>query len=332
MNKSLYLIFLLVSFQLLAQPKFSDISSKPGAFSRMGFGPRGIAMGNAMVAVTDGELVSYYNPAVTVFQKGNSINAAFSFLSLDRKLNYINYTRRFIFGARREQDDSEDFTNMTGITLGIINSGVSGIEERDNQGIKQGEISTSENLFFVGLSRRFSKTFILGLNVRFYYYSLYENISSTGLGFDLGIIYVISDNINLGASISDLNSSYKWDTNELYGQQGRTTTDKFPLSKKVGLSYCFDEPEILAAIEFESFNNTSNFIKFGVEYKIFNNLFLRGGLDKLNISNSDFLPKPSLGFSYSQKLDEWKIGIDYAFVFEPYTIGDQHIIGVNIKL
>ncbi|MBN1639064.1 MAG: hypothetical protein JW866_08855 [Ignavibacteriales bacterium] len=332
MKKSFFLIILLISSQIFAQPKFSDISGKTGSFSRMGFGARGIAMGNAMVAVTEGELVSYYNPAVTAFQEGNSINAAYSFLALDRKLNYINYTRRFIFGARREQEDSEDYSNMTGLTIGIINSGVSGIEERDNQGIKKGEISTSENLFFVGLSRRFSKTFILGLNVRFYYYSLYENISSTGLGFDVGIIYMISDNMNLGASVSDLNSAYKWDTNDLYGQQGRSTTDKFPMSKKIGFSYHFDEPEIITAIEFESFNNTTNFIKFGVEYKIFNNLFLRGGLDRLNISNSNFLPKPSLGFSYSKELDSWNIGIDYAFVFEPYTIGDQHIIGVNIKL
>lgn len=298
----------------------------------MGFGARGMSMGNAMVAITYGDLVSYYNPAISAFQTGNSISTAYSFLSLDRNLNFLNYTRRFIFGARKDDNKSEDYSNMTGISIGIINAGVSDIEERDNQGIKTGDISTSENLFFVGISRRFSKALAIGFNVRFYYYHLYEEISSTGLGFDLGAIYIISENLNLGLAISDFNSEYKWDTNDLYGQEGRSTVDEFPLSKKIGISYRFTEPEIITAIEFESFNNTTNFIKLGVEYKIIDQLFLRGGLDKINISNSDFLPKPSLGFSYLQNLDGWGIGFDYTFIFEPYTIQDQHIIGVNIKL
>ena len=52
---------------LFAQPEFTEINSKVGAFSRMGFGARGIGMGNAMSSVTTGNVVSYYNPAVTPF-------------------------------------------------------------------------------------------------------------------------------------------------------------------------------------------------------------------------------------------------------------------------
>ena len=53
----------------MAQPKFTEINCKVGAFSRMGFGARGIGMGNAMSAVTTGNLVSYYNPAFHHFRK-----------------------------------------------------------------------------------------------------------------------------------------------------------------------------------------------------------------------------------------------------------------------
>ena len=35
-----------------------------GAPMRMGFGARGMAMGNAMTAVTSGDVQSYYNPAL----------------------------------------------------------------------------------------------------------------------------------------------------------------------------------------------------------------------------------------------------------------------------
>ena len=59
------------------QAKTSKISGMPGAFSRMGFGARGAGMGNSLSAVTDGNLVSYYNPAVIPFQEGNSFQSAY---------------------------------------------------------------------------------------------------------------------------------------------------------------------------------------------------------------------------------------------------------------
>ena len=81
MKKIVTIILILFSQFAVAQPQFSEIASKPGAFSRIGFGARGIGMGNAMSAVTSGNLVSYYNPALTVFQQGNSFQTSYSFLS-----------------------------------------------------------------------------------------------------------------------------------------------------------------------------------------------------------------------------------------------------------
>ena len=45
----------------------AQIEGAPGAFSRLGFGARGMGMGNAMTAVEDGDLSSFYNPASTPF-------------------------------------------------------------------------------------------------------------------------------------------------------------------------------------------------------------------------------------------------------------------------
>jgi len=80
-----------------SQPQFSSISSLPGSFSRLGFGARGLGMGNAMSAVIEGNLVSYYNPALAVFQESNSFQTSYSFLSLDRSLNFINFTKQINF-------------------------------------------------------------------------------------------------------------------------------------------------------------------------------------------------------------------------------------------
>jgi hypothetical protein len=311
--KKYFLILILLSFNalLLAQPQFSRISSMPGAFSRMGFGARGIGMGNAMSAVTEGNLVSYYNPAISVFQEGNSFQTSYTF------------TRRFDLGGKKNR--------AAGISAGIINSGVSKIDGRDNQGLQTGDLSTSENQFFVGLGKRFSEHLAIGIEAKFYYYKLYESITSSGVGVDIGALYKVDDQWNISLGISDLNSAYKWDTGPLYGTDGGgISTNKFPVLKKIGVSYSNKELGILGALEFENSNGETNILRAGAEYNIYEGLYLRAGIDQFNLSNSDFLPKPAAGFSYSRQIDGFTVGVDYAFMVEQYSPQDRHVVGINV--
>lgn len=318
-----------ISANLIAQPAFTELNSKVGAFSRMGFGARGIGMGNAMSSVTSGNLVSYYNPAVSPFQENNSFQTGYTFLSLDRSLNFLSFTRKFDFYSAKDSSADRKPTSTAGISAGIINSGVSAIDGRDNNGLPTEELSTSENQFFLSVSNRFSKKLSLGVAVKFYYYKLYEEITSSGVGLDIGALYKVNDNWNISLMLSDLNSKYEWDTSPVYEQEGLTSTDKFPLLKKIGVSYYNPETKFLASVEFENSNAHSNIIRAGAEYNIYENLFIRGGIDQLNLSNTDSGIKPALGFSYSKSFDGISIGVDYAFMIEQYSPSDRHIIGLN---
>ena len=323
MKKVVLFLFLVFTICVQAQPKFSEIASMPGAFSRMGFGARGIGMGNALTAVTEGNLVSYYNPAVSVFQEGNSFQTAYTFLSLDRSLNFLSFTRRFDLGGKKDR--------AAGISAGIINSGVGKIDGRDNQGLQTGELSTSENQFFVAFGKRFSDKLAVGIEAKFYYYKLYEDITSSGVGVDIGLLYKINDQWNVGAVVSDINSEYKWDTSNLYGTDGGTTSsNKFPVLKKIGVSYFNTDLGLLTSLEFENSNGKTNIIRAGAEYNLYENLFIRAGVDQFNLSNFDFLPKPAVGFSYARSFDGLKIGIDYAFMIEQYSPQDRHVVGINV--
>lgn len=327
------LIFLLIGFylELSAQPQFTSLASKPGSFSRMGFGPRGIGLGNGLSALTEGNLVAYYNPAISVFQKGNSFQTGYSFLSLDRKLNFLSFTRRFEFYSSKDTSNERKPSSVAGFSVGVINSGVSNIDGRDNNGLKTKDLSTSENLFFLGIANRFSEKFSLGLTVKFYYYKLYEKMTTTSVGIDIGALYRFNENLSFSFVMTDLNSKYKWDSGPIYGQNGLSTEDKFPLLKKLGFSYKISDYDLLIVGEFESSNAGTNIIKLGAEYNIYEELYLRGGIDQFNISNSDWPIKPSLGFSYFQDFSKYIIGFDYAFVFEPYSPSSRHIIGVNFN-
>jgi hypothetical protein len=321
--KKFFILLLFFTLQIFAQPKFSRISSMPGAFSRMGFGARGIGMGNAMSAVTEGNLVSYYNPALSVFQDGNLFQTSYSFLSLDRSLNFLSFTKKFEFSSKNKA--------TAGISAGIINSGVGNIDGRDNDGFATGNLSTSENQFFIGFANRFSEKLALGLSVKFYYYKLYKQISSSSVGLDIGALYRINDHWNLSLMISDINSKYNWDSTPLYGQSGSNTNDRFPIMKKIGLSYSSITIGLIAAVEFENSNAGTNILRGGIEYNILGGLFLRAGVDQFNLSNSDFPAKPSFGFSYFQKFNSIIIGVDYAFMFEQYSPQNRHIVGLSVN-
>ncbi|MHB1688784.1 MAG: PorV/PorQ family protein [Ignavibacteriaceae bacterium] len=286
MKKIFVIAILLSSSIVLAQPKVSIISSMPGAFSRLGFGARGMGMGNAMSAVIDGNLVSYYNPAVVISQKDNSFQASYSFLSLDRSLNFLNFTRRFNFGDDNYSGNAS-VPKEAGLSVGLINSGVSKIDGRDEDGNQSGNLSTSENQFFIAFSKSFSSKLALGLGVKFYYYHLYDKLSANGFGLDIGAIYTLTNNFSLSFVISDLNSAYKWDTSQLYGEQGTTTNDTFPVLEKIGVCYTNVEVGIIADVELENSNSQTDILRGGVEYNIYENLFFRVGVDQLNLRNSE---------------------------------------------
>lgn len=324
----IYLFF--VSIAVFGQSQFNEINSMPGSFSRMGFGARGMGMGNAMLAVTTGNLVAYYNPAMSVLQEGNSFQTSYSFLSLDRSLNFLSYTRKFDFYSKKNPDKTKP-SSTAGLSVGIINKGVSDIQLRDREGEITGDFSESENQFFVGIANRFSQKVAVGLLVKYYYNKLYEDVTSSALGIDIGITYFASDHFTIAAAVTDINAKYKWDTSNIYGQDGNSTTDKFPLLKKIGVSYRFDDPSVIAALELESSNGGTNYLRVGAEYNIFEGLFLRSGLDRFNLSNTDTPVKPAFGFSYLYNTGGFIAGIDYAFVIEPYSPADQHIVGINVN-
>jgi len=330
LKKLFAILFILLVEAAFAQPKFSEMAVGPGAFSRMGFGARGIGFGNALSSISEGELVSYYNPAVTPYQENNSFLAGYSFLSLDRSLNFLSYTRKFDFYSAKDTTENRKPRTTAGLSIGMINSGVSNIDGRDNNGISTGDLSTSENQFFMGLAARISEKISIGLNIKFYYYKLYEEINTNSLGFDIGALYRLNENFNISLVISDINSKYKWDTASIYEQNGITTEDKFPNLRKIGVSYRNKKIGILGAIEFENSSAQTNILRAGVEYNIYDQFFIRGGVDQFNLDNLDWPVVPSLGFSYFKAFTGFVVGVEYAYQYEQYT-GGRNIVGVNFN-
>ncbi len=294
----------------------AQIAGQPGAFSRLGFGARGMGMGNAMAAVRQGDVAGYYNPALLPWMETRHGTAAIGILSLDRRLNYL--------GA------SFPLPPAAGVSVGLINAGVSGIDGRDSDGEPTGELSTSENEAYLGFGIKFKPGFSLGVNLKLLYYKLYENISSTTFGFDIGGAYPVTQDVTVAVTVKDLNSKYSWDTSDLYGQNGQTNTDRFPLLYTGAVAYALPDSLGLVAAEFEASNASSMIMRVGAEVNLVPELTVRAGVDRIDLKDEGNGVKPTFGLTARKSLGSWTPAITYAYVIEPFAPAGMHVISLAI--
>jgi len=295
----------------------AQIGGIPGAFARMGFNARGISMGNASTALRYGDIQTYYNPALASFAKDHTVAASFGVLSLDRSLNFLSYTH--------------EAPPTAGFSLGIINAGVRRIDGRDNDGFHTESYSTSENQFYLSFANRFDERVSAGLTVKLYYYKLFEDVSSTTVGFDAGIVIMAADDISIGLAVQDIGSKYRWDTSPIYGVNGTTTTEKFPTLYRAGIAYDLPETYGVVSLDVEISSAKTTIVRLGAEMFVHEFVSLRGGIDRWNLNDNTAGLKPALGFGLTKPFDDWIPKLDYAFVFEPFAPGDMHLITFSVR-
>lgn len=298
---------------LTSLPVYSQLSGFAGVFSRMGFGSRGISMGNAMSSVTKGDVVGYYNPALSSFQNEHLINLGYTFLSFDRSLNYFSYTKNFKLPNQPE--------GGAGVTFSVINSGVSKIDGRDPDGFHTEDYSTSENQFTFAPAIQVSPKVSIGVAFKFYWSKLFEGVTTTSLGFDGGILFKATDRLNFAFTIKDINSKYEWRTNDLYGDLGNTTVDKFPRLHTLGVSYILPNNLGLIAADYEVSNKRSQILRIGYEITPMKDISFRAGLDRFDLISSDKFGNSNVmfGVGYQKEVKNFVIGLNYSFVMEAYS-------------
>jgi hypothetical protein len=293
----------------------AQVAGTAGAFTRMGFGARGMAMGNAMTAVSSGENSGFYNPAVVALLKESNASVSYGILSLDRSHNSLFY--------------SQPIDTNAGIAFGVLNAGTSKIDGRDIDGYHTEKYSVSENQFSLSFALRIRK-FSFGLTTKMYYYSLFEELASTTVGFDFGVAYPVTRQLTLAAVYKDFNTKYRWDTSPLYGQSGNSTIDKFPTRQSAGAAYRFIDVDALLTAEIERNSKGTTIIRAGAELTPIEALTLRAGIDGWETSDSE-KAHPSFGFTLRTSYMDWKPSVNYAYILEPYGLFTMHVISISIR-
>lgn len=125
----------------------------------------------------------------------------------------------------------------------------------------------NENLLGLGLSRSFGPNLKIGLKLDYIFFKYstdYDKIQAAT--FELGLQYNINKSLCLGAYIfNPINVKLKTLNNE-----------KIPIIMRIGLSYFIKEDFLITAEVEENFENDFSY-RFGLEYEIYENFFVRSG-------------------------------------------------------
>lgn len=319
-----------------------------GAFLDLGIGARGMAMGEAYVAVADDGSAFYWNPAgVSTLLRGE-VSGMYASLYKGLVRHYhVGFTRP-LYGAGAI---SINWIRLSVPDIPLYDSELletSTYDERvfesqrggdwENFALTQGALGFStanDDALIITLSKLNKvnvdfgwQYFVMpisipvGVNIKLLRQSLFENKGS-GIGFDVGSMlqFGLDDlfddsrlgKVSLGAAVKDITETkITWDTDSRQG-------DKIARGWYLGGSYLQPLPtvsgELLLAYTYEK--KYGSVQHFGLEYLYYKRLAIRFG-----VADDRFTAGVGLKVSIFQ--------VDYAF--RSHDLGNSHRINTSIQL
>lgn len=316
---------MLIIFVLLAggtSTALAQSGGTAGAFSRIGFGPRGMAMGNALTSATDEGVYSYYNPAhVASSFEGNQVDIATAAMSFDRSFNTAAGTFRLPPSA--------------GLSVSLINANVSNIDGRSSDGYDTGTLQTHEYQIAAALGIEITPKLSAGVGLKYFLADYHSDMTNaTTLGLDFGALYRFSDQFQLGFVVRDLLASYNWNSASLYGDESSNRTDNFPTQYQLGGAYSWDFGLLLSLEGGQMIheNFTVANIRTGVSYDLHERVTIRAGWQVEDLSSTKTTNHGSAGFSIHLPFDFLSPSVDYAFIQEANNVSYMHTFGLRLNL
>lgn len=317
-----------------------------GSFSRMGFSPRGMAMGNAMTAVHQEGSYAYYNPAMAAIPT-ESIQLDFSTAALrfGRQLHMVTANIQLPPSA--------------GLSISLLNARVANIDGRTSSGYHTGMLSVNEFQLIGNFAIRFSGRIWAGVGIKYNLANLHTELpNSQNVGIDAGLRVALTNNLTFAVAVKDVLSEYRFDSTDLFGQTaGSVNTYSFPLRLIAGAAYeisdawlvsidtefRFQTSDVLRAdstirtvdgfppiVRMEETSQTT-FLRAGSRYSLHERVAIRGGFEFYDVGGENQL-QPTAGFSLHLPYDRFSPSIDYAFVREPSLFSSMHVFSIRLHI
>lgn len=289
MKKILFLI-LIICFSV----SLNAVIVAPGAFVDIGLA-RPSAMAGAFTAVSDDVNAIFYNPAGIVQSKYKDITFMYT-----KQKNLVPYNYAgFIYPFSKER----------GAGIGLIISGDDFLDE------KTVLISYCENFEWLLKILKISS----GVNFKLHFAGFGNNKEvaenkvtggAAGLGFDIGFLWILTDNVKIGLFFRDAFSYINWTSKYIDIQH--SYNEGVPLTSSLGVSY--NMKDFIASCDLSDLNK----LKIGLEKTIFNYIDLRVGYTQtLDIeSYKEYMLGIGIGHFEFGSRNEFSSSLDFSYLFE----------------
>jgi hypothetical protein len=291
------IILATMSALLISAAVLADQPMTPGAFVNIGMA-RAESIGGAFTAIADDAEAIFYNPAGLV----NDPYKEFTFMyAKDRDIVPYNYSA-LVYPINEY--------NAAG--LGVIVSGDTLFDEKT--------ILLSYAEKFDWLLGRFGiKGLCLGGSLKFQFAGYGNNTdpspgsvqgSAGGMGLDLGMLFPISPEIQVGAFVQDALSALWWSSN----WEGQTTNYVQGVGLTTDMGARYKIKDFMASMTLSDLDT----LKFGIEKNIFGYIDIRGGYTQtLDFeSYKQYALGVGIGhFDFGQR-KEFSMSLDAAYLFQ----------------
>ncbi len=285
-------------------------------FLRLDNSPRAAAMAGSFVANFDDPNVMFYNPSGINSLEGTPVS--FSYLN---HLLDINSASLAI---------AKNFDGLGNFAAGVQYITYGTFKGRDEAGRDIGNFSANDFAFTLSYGNKLEENFFYGVSSKIIYSGI-NDVSSTAIGFDIGLQYVLAQQ-DLSFGFSALNLGTQIDAYENYKEE-------LPLDVRVGFSKGLQRVPVKFYFSFnrlnddaDKFMNRFNNFTFGGEIKLSNVLKLRLGYD--NDKRKDLVIGTTAGlagFNIGIGALINKYNFDYSFS-SMGLIGSLHRIGISTVL
>jgi len=253
---------------LLSFAGAQDWGGQSGGFLRMGITARSIAMGGGFTAELDQSFATFHNPAWAAFLIHRQLGSSYTNLTMDRRLAATSF--------------ATSLPPTAGIGVAWVFAGVNDIQGRYSTGMKSSKMQTGENALMITFAQRIVPWISIGANFKLLRYDLpiteSDQISGSGIGFDIGLLIKAGTYSTFGIMVQDLSSNYQWNTNEIY-TQGGPYKDEFPTIYRIGSRFNNKGLIIIGDVGVITDHKTyTGFLpRLGVEYGFLDQYYFRGG-------------------------------------------------------
>ncbi len=330
-----------VSGHLFAQKPFKT-GTTAASFLELGVGAKGIAMGEAYVAIAEGPEAAYWNPGGLGMMQ--NIEVAFMQMDYVAEIELQNLAfalpvpGAFTFGAM--------ITN-----LGVPDDVVRTVEDPNGE---SGETFEAGSIALAGyVARQFTDRFSIGVGVKYIYEKLHQETANS-LALDFGVLIRTNflNNMTLGMSITNFGSGLRFqgedllrlhaDREDLAGTNQNlpvnydTNSWPLPITFRIGVAtevFNRNGQKLRVSLDALHPNNINEYVNVGGEYVArvgrLGDFALRGGY------NAAFQEDSQQGLTAGAGLNifvnpNFSLGIDYAYTNYDF-FGDIHRYSVTFK-